>query len=494
MKTLLDRQTSLRRPAPTAPADHLTLRRGAARVLLGNWTGTSTVPSRTLYPHQWSWDSAFVAIGLRHLSVRRAQQELESLLAGQWADGRLPHIVFNPEVPYGAYFPSPDFWQSSRAGRAAGAPAAPETSGIVQPPVHALAAWLVHRADPAESARRGFLARVLPRLTAWHDYLLTRRDLGGGGLAAVVHPWEPGMDNSPAWDRALARVEPAAGAFRRADLDHGDPADRPTDLDYGRYVRLASTYRAAGYDDRATGHRFALEDPGFNALLVTGELALARMADHLGQDGARHRERAAELTRRLVDRLWDDTAGIFRARDLADDTLVDHRGVAGLLPLVVPGLPADLVRALTDTLDGPHFHAPATGLVPSDDLTGPTFHPTRYWRGPAWFNTAWLVERGLRTHGRHARARTLREALVREAGRTGFAEYVDPLTGEGRGARQFSWTAALALDLLHTDGHPDPPAAGPADAVLPLTGPDTAQPPTGPDTALPPADQEEYAR
>ncbi len=185
-----------------------------------------------------------------------------------------------------------------------------------------------------------------------------------------------------------------------------------------------------------------------------------------------------------MDRLWDDTAGIFRARDLADDTLVDHRGVAGLLPLVVPGLPADIVRALTDTLDGPRFHAPATGLVPSDDLTGPTFHPTRYWRGPAWFNTAWLVERGLRTHGRHARARTLREALVREAGRTGFAEYVDPLTGEGRGARQFSWTAALALDLLHTDGHPDAPAAGP-DAVLSLTAPDTALPPTG---------QEEYAR
>src|SRR4051794_8610311 len=44
------------------------LRRAAAHVLLGNWTGGSTVPSRTLYPHQWSWDSAFVTIGLRHLS------------------------------------------------------------------------------------------------------------------------------------------------------------------------------------------------------------------------------------------------------------------------------------------------------------------------------------------------------------------------------------------------------------------------------------------
>ena len=53
----------------------------AARVLEGNWTGTSTVPSHGLYPHQWSWDSAFIAIGLRHLSPLRAQTELETLLS-----------------------------------------------------------------------------------------------------------------------------------------------------------------------------------------------------------------------------------------------------------------------------------------------------------------------------------------------------------------------------------------------------------------------------
>ncbi|MEV5904010.1 hypothetical protein AB0L81_29490, partial [Streptomyces sp. NPDC052127] len=65
-------------PAPGTP--HLAaLRRRAASVLAGNWTGTSTVPSPGLYPHQWSWDSAFIAIGLRHVSPRRAQTELETL-------------------------------------------------------------------------------------------------------------------------------------------------------------------------------------------------------------------------------------------------------------------------------------------------------------------------------------------------------------------------------------------------------------------------------
>ncbi|CAL9655469.1 hypothetical protein SUDANB145_06758 [Streptomyces sp. enrichment culture] len=445
MTSLLDRADRPAHAGVPAPA----LRRGAARVLTDNWTGASTVPSRTLYPHQWSWDSAFVAIGLRHLSARRAQRELESLFAAQWADGRIPHIVFNPAVPEDAYFPSPDFWRSSRAGREAGAPAAPETSGIVQPPVHALAAWLVHRADPDLSRRHRFLDGAYPRLTAWHDYLLTRRDLGGGGLAAVVHPWEPGTDNSPCWDRALGRVEPAPpDTFRRADLDHGHPRDRPTDLDYGRYVRLAADYRQAGYDDRAARPAFAVEDPCFNALLAVGEHALAATARALGRDDAPHTARAHVLTRNLVDRLWDAEAGLFRVRDLRTGDLVDERGVTGLVPLLLPHLPARVVHALRTTLAGPGFAAPATRLVPSYDLTGPAFDPQRYWRGPAWFNTAWLIHRGLRTHGADADAERLRQGFLTEAGRSGFAEYVDPVTGEARGARHFSWTAALTLDLL----------------------------------------------
>ncbi|MFF9689609.1 hypothetical protein [Streptomyces sp. NPDC014623] len=461
--------TSLLETPVSTAADHLALRRGAARVLLTNWTGSSTVPSRGLYPHQWSWDSAFIAIGLRHLSVRRAQRELESLLGAQWADGRVPHIVFSPAVPLDAYFPSPDFWRSSTAGAPAGAPSGTETSGIVQPPVHALAAWLVHLSDPEASRSRRFLPRVYGRLVAWHDYLTGRRDLGGGGLAAMVHPWEPGMDNSPCWDGPLRRVEPAApGSYRRADLDHGQASERPTDLDYGRYVRLASDYRDSGYADLRGGHAFAVEDPCVNALLIVSEHALARIADGAGADPAPHEARAARLTSALVERLWSPADGMFLCRDLVGGELIPERSVAGLVPLIVPGLPQDVVDALLDTTRGAGFRLGQVPMVPSYDFTGHAFDPSRYWRGPAWFNTNWLLERGLRRYGQTAAADALRAAMLDAAGASSFAEYVDPFTARARGTRSFGWTAALTLDLLAAARTADGAAPAGATSALPV--------------------------
>ncbi|MFJ8712168.1 MGH1-like glycoside hydrolase domain-containing protein [Streptomyces violaceus] len=442
-------------PSRTAPGTAPPLHVRAAAVLEAGWTGSSTVPSRSLYPHQWSWDSAFIAIGLRHVSPLRAQTELDTLLAAQWADGRIPHIVFNPSVPLDAYFPSPDFWRSSTAGRAAGAPRTVQTSGIVQPPVHALAAWLVHLADPDLSRAHGFLTRMYPRLAAWHRYLLHRRDLGGGGLVSVVHPWEQGMDNSPCWDRPLSRVTPApARSFRRADLDHGSPEGRPTDLDYGRYVRLASDYRDRGYADGAG--EFAVEDPAFNALLIASEYALARIAHELGAASTARQARAERLTAALVERLWEPAAGMFLCRDVRAGELIPERGVSGLIPLLLPTLPRDLAATLVRTMCGPHFGlGGTTRLVPSYDLLGEAFDPHRYWRGPAWINTNWLLEGGLRLHGERGRADALRKGILHTADASGFAEYVDPYTAQACGATGFGWTAALTLDLLH-----DRPAGG----------------------------------
>jgi hypothetical protein len=437
-------------PRPADAARSAELRRLAVATLDANWEHDHTVPSRTLYPHQWSWDSAFIAVGLAQVRPDRAWRELRTLFSAQWADGRVPHIVFNPALRVGSYFPGPEFWDSARAD---GAPAR-ATSGIVQPPVHAPAAWLVHRRAPSEASVQA-LRWLYPRLVAQQRYLTGRRDVAGAGLACIVHPWESGLDNSPAWDAPLAAVpaDPAVmRAYRRHDTAHAAAAHRPTDLDYARYVALVAGYRERRYRDDAltAGHPFLVECPLVNAALGTAEQALARIAAVVGADPGPHRDRAARITEALVTRLYDPVTGTFHPRDVRTGRLVPARTALGLAPLILPDLPARQVTAVLAEACSPRFGLAARmdRPLPSHDRTAPDFEPLRYWRGPSWLNLGWLLWQGLRLHHRPDLAAGLRESMLELVARAGCHEYFHPDTGAGLGSPAFSWTAALLLDAL----------------------------------------------
>ncbi|HVQ95000.1 MAG TPA: trehalase family glycosidase [Mycobacteriales bacterium] len=454
-----------RRPAPGSPAGadagpgradwEARLLADANEILDLNWSGRSTVPSRSLYPHQWSWDSAFIAIGRSWLDQRRAEQELESLLDAQWANGMVPHIVFNPAIPPGSYFPGPDFWDAERGNgrRGKGGPA---TSGITQPPLHARAALEVYRRAADRTQAREFLTRLYPKLTTQHDYLARHRDPAGHGLAVIVHPWESGMDNAPIWDADLdLEIPPGVlPVYRRHDLAHADPADRPTKAAYDRFVYLALAYRNSGYDDSqllATSP-FLVEDPLFNSIWCWSVHALAEIAEILDEDPAPHRELASRISAGMLAHLWDPSSGRFHARDIRTGHLLPKNTISSLMPLLDPDLPAAQVAAILTDLQSPHFtpQAPGAFMVPSHDLAAPEFDRRRYWRGPVWINTDWLLWRGLEQHGRPAVTDAITASMVGLARRSGWREYFDPFTGGGYGADGFSWSAALIIDLLHS--------------------------------------------
>lgn len=429
--------------------------KSAAEVLELNWSGDHMVPSRLLYPHQWSWDTAFIAIGLAHPNPSRAWRDLRTLFEAQWPDGRVPHIVFDPGTT-DDYFPGPGFWRVPAYRNR------PEhgSTGLVQPPMHAIAAWQVYRhaaahgADAARQARTE-LAWLYPRLVAQQEYLTSRRDAGGAGLASIVHPWESGLDNSPAWDTAMAAIPADVSLLsrhRRRDLAFADAAHRPTDVDYARYVALVLAYRDGGYSDAglAARHEFVMECPTFNAIMGAAEVALAEIAGAVGADPAPHRRRAQRITDTIADRLYDLETRTFRARDVRTGALTKARCVSGLVPLILPGLPDERVAAIMAEMESDRFGLPErTGVpVPSYDRTAADFDTVRYWRGPVWINMNWLLRLGMLRHGFHDQAEELRTSMLTLIHRAGHFEYFDPITGEGIGAPSFGWTAALALDLL----------------------------------------------
>lgn len=423
----------------------------AATVLDENWLGHATRASSRLYPHQWSWDSACIAIGYSGWDQRRAQAELEWIFAGQWSDGMLPHIRF---VEDARYFPGPEFWRTDRTDRA---PAFPKTSGIVQPPVHATAAWQVYvHAHDADEAR-GFLGTLLPKLVAWHEYLYRERTRGDDGLVEIWHPWESGMDNSPLWDDALARIAPAPDAipdYTRIDGEFVDAAQRPTDEHYDRYAYLVKLYRDHGYEPARIRAEcpFAVRDVLFNSILVRANRDLAEIARALGEDAARFDSWAEQTAAGLDGLLWDDTESMYVDFDLRADAPVRVPTGGGFGPLYA-GVPSPeraerLVARLRDCLVAVDGIGRAVVSLPPGD---PRFEPARYWRGPIWPMLNWVAHDGLRRYGFTAEAGEIRAAVLALARREGFWEHYHALTGRGGGTEELSWTAALVLDLLDAE-------------------------------------------
>ncbi|MEV5409369.1 hypothetical protein AB0K60_11120 [Thermopolyspora sp. NPDC052614] len=413
--------------------DDAALGRAALAVLDANWTGSATVPAPGLYPHQWNLDSTLVAAGLaaRPERTARARAELTGLLTAQWRDGMIPHIVFRPGD---GYFPGPAVWRSADCPAA---PAGVATSGLTQPPLQAYVVWRIWRRCPCEETA-GFVRRVWPHLAAQHRYLSGSRDLGGAGLAAIVHPWESGMDDSPAWDAPLAALPFRAGV-------HED-----------RYVWLALRYRDAGYDPAylRAEHPFAVEDPFFNGVWLASTWAMTRLAEVAGAGAGPYEEAAERIRGALLARLWDAADGGFLARDLRADRTIPVRTIGGFGPMLDPGMPAHVVDALADLLESPRFMGAAGYPVPSCEIRAVEFDRARYWRGPSWVSANWLVRQAALAHGRETLAATLGATTLRLVRQSGFRECFDPFDGSGRGCRDFSSSAALTLDLLAPGGVP----------------------------------------
>ena len=134
------------------------------------------------WPHRgtWLWDSAFQAIGLRHVDAATAWDAVSAVLDAQREDG----------------FVAIDVQRCA-------------TLEETQPPTLAMAARLVHQASPDP----GRLAELFPKLGAYLEWDMRNRDTDGTGLVEWkigggerCQCGESGWDNTPVGSRASPAV------------------------------------------------------------------------------------------------------------------------------------------------------------------------------------------------------------------------------------------------------------------------------------------------
>jgi hypothetical protein len=412
----------------------------ALAVLRRNDMGGYTRPSPRLYPHQWNWDSAFAAIALACVDWPRMEQEVDTLLAAQWINGMLPHIHYNPDI--GGYFPGPEWWPDVPVRRPG-----EQTSGISHPPVLPSAVYLAGMAQPDRGVRLAWWARLFEPLRNMLQFFSRHRTVSGSPLIVLVHPWESGLDNSPRWDFATRGGLRPSRPYARHDTGVVAAAERPSGADYDLYLYLVELiadhrYELASYLSRTP---FAVYDALFNALWYRAALDLNRIAAELGAPAAFSAAVLGGFRAAYHAQLWDAGAGLFLDADVRTGQHIPVHTIAGLGAIyggLVDAAQAGLMYRAYRT------RCPQCRPLPSVLPDQPSYEPARYWRGPTWINTNWFVLRGLEAVGMHDAAVQLCDITIDLVKEGGWREYFHAETGAGLGGSDFSWSAALLVDLL----------------------------------------------
>jgi len=379
------------------------LRERCQQVLDGSWTVGErdgvrfayTRPSPRRCRWQWYWDSCFAAMASRHFDPHRSREELETLLAAARSEGFIRHTTFWERQVSG---PRELFYNVIHRDD-------PMTATI-QPPALAFA-WSMAIGDP----------RLEPRIVAHHAAVSAQRDLEGVGLLGILQPDESGLDASPQFDpiwRHRAQGLPGFVELVRRNRE--------------REFRIEA-FRADG-------------DPVVCEVQTNVINGLSRLALGL-----------PSITLALIARCYDEPSGLFRPA--VEPAITERMPLTwtALSPLALPDLPESIGRRLADDLfDESRFWA--TVPSPSVTLDEPSFSLQehfgglrRYWRGPTWASSAWLLWRWIVRLGYEEQAAMLARAITDTVTREGLHEFYDPHDGRGMGAEDFAWSA-LALELL----------------------------------------------
>jgi glycogen debranching enzyme len=386
-------------------------------------------PALKPYPFQWFWDTCFHVVILARLGeFDLAKRNLRSLFAMQEANGFVGHMVFwNKVLPtrLSDVIQARPTWQSLR----------PHMSALIQPPFAAQALHTLYES----CGDRVYLGELYARVRRHHEWLAKNRDFDGDGLLTIISPFESGMD----WK---ASYDPALGYAQRTT-----PKRLYGSRLYRKAVAVDLTNFRLRYDLGRIKQRgkFLVKDAGFNAIYAVDLHCMEKLALLAGDDPAVFRERRERLLASMIKLMYDEKAAAFFDVQEPGSRTIPILTPTIFFPLAIEELAqkfaAPVLEAHFD--NSSEFGAPLP--IPSVEMRDPAFFGGEtpfLWRGPTWAPTNWFLYHALKKRGFGERAERLRESLSELVRRSGFREYYDPISGEGHGARDFTWSGLL-LDM-----------------------------------------------
>ena len=385
-------------------------------------------PSSDTYPFQFFWDTCFhVFIYCTLGEPEAARKQLESLFALQDENGFVGHILYWNNVLPGR---STDIFQS-RPSLGVNL-LRTHMSALIQPPFAAQAAARIH--DLTKDAE--FLKRFLPKLKNYYHWIARNRDFDGDGLVTIITPFESGMDWKPTFDPVLGFI--GRKANWRLFLKGVSVDVRNFFCDYNLEKMRERNY-------------FRVKEVGMNTIYIQNLYALADLCREVEDPEAVHFEKLADKAlNSLISITYDADEAAFLDVYGPENRKIKILTPTAFFPLILKGIDPGIREKVIST----HFFDKQTFAVdyplPSVAANDPSFCTDEtlfLWRGPTWAYLDWFLHGILLENGHEDSARKLTKTVRDLITKSGFREYYHPFTGEGMGARDFTW-AGLILDMI----------------------------------------------
>jgi len=431
------------------------LKKKAKTVLENNWKDGFSIPCKNLYPFQWFWDSGFIAIGFAHYDMAKAEQEIATLLDAQWQNGFLPHIIFHTETD--SYFPGSDYHNSNLHPQSS---KKFKSTGMTQPPVTGFVLQEMYTISKDKKETLKFIESVIDKVYDNHTYFYTNRDPQNEGLVYIYHNWESGTDNSPIWDDIFATMKSPEYEFKRRDTSHVDPSQRPSKREYDHYLHIIEIAKKHNYSDKKIAELspFLVQDPLFNSMLIKSNQCLIDLYQLIGGN----QDKIAQLQRwqtkaiaSFNNKLYDEELGAYIHYDLRNEIPIRFISSSSFSPIFANIPSKERAKIVVNTMMD-KFGNENQYLCASFDPSSERFNPKKYWRGPVWINLNWILYKGLKQYEFNDIAKRIKEDTIEIIEKNGFYEYFDSrieMHADGKagyGGNDFSWSAALLIDLLES--------------------------------------------
>ena len=408
----------------------------AKEVLINNRRSGYTLPTNNeLYPAQWNWDSAFIALGYSYFNMEYAIEELEKLISGQWEDGMIPHILFHDNDE--SYFPNHKTWDCGNKV---------PSSGITQPPIIATIIKKIVDQNKLDKSQMKRMEIIIKKLKKYLDWFYNYRDTNKIGLAAIIHPWESGLDNSPIWDGPLDKVKIEENLkYERRDLNVSRSSNRPLKKDYDGYITLLNQFKKNKYNPSkiVNDSMFNVIDIGFNSILIRATKDLVEISKKFNLDFTDLKNKISKSEESLI-KFYKDEDQSFFSYDFKNHNLIKVDAISNYFILFANLENKEINNKIIDKLK--KYNSQKDYFFTTVNPKDKTFEETRYWRGPVWINSNWIIYQGLINKDKNF-SELLKNKTLELLENKNFHEYYNFKNGDCLGANNFSWSAALYLDL-----------------------------------------------